>query len=119
MSELGLATPAAPRRVDVKAMRDRVGMNVHEFAEALNVNTRTVRRWEREGISPSPMARAQMRSLLQRTRSEREQARAAGGADMPSDAQRELRDAMTGDSHRSSSAPAPSSSLPRRRLPTL
>lgn len=44
------------RRFDVAAYRERTGQTQHELADDLGVTPRSIRRWELEGIEPSPMA---------------------------------------------------------------
>lgn len=90
----------APRRIDIRAMRERFGLTQADIADELHVDERTVRRWERGASSPSPMAIAHMRSMQQRMKAKTE-----SGADP---------EATT------PSAPASEpAGLPRRRLPTL
>lgn len=44
------------RRFDVAAYRERTGQTQNELADDLGVTPRSIRRWELEGIEPSPMA---------------------------------------------------------------
>lgn len=49
--------------VSSKNVRERIGLSREEWARALNVNTRTVTRWEDEGIDPGGLAAEVMRGI--------------------------------------------------------
>jgi DNA-binding transcriptional regulator YiaG len=50
-------------RVDVRAIRDRLGENRESFRKRFPVSNRTVRRWENGEVDPSPMAIKQLDAL--------------------------------------------------------
>ena len=50
-------------RVDVKAIRDRLGDNREDFGKRLGASSRTVRRWENGEVEPSPMASKHLEAL--------------------------------------------------------
>ncbi len=50
-------------RVNVKGLRERLGLSQAEFADKMHVDERTIRRWEHGASRPSPMAMAHMRAL--------------------------------------------------------
>jgi DNA-binding transcriptional regulator YiaG len=52
-----------PRRIDVKAMRDEMGLSRSEMAEKLGVHERTVKRWEEADHDPSPLANERLRTI--------------------------------------------------------
>lgn len=112
-------TLPAPKRVDIRQIRERFGLTQADIADHLHVDVRTVRRWEREPTNPSPMAMAHIRALHRRLSAERE--RQAGNGDT-----------MTGAAPQPHVAPASllpgqghgggrehEAGLPRRRLPSL
>jgi transcriptional regulator with XRE-family HTH domain len=47
----------------VKGIRQRMGLELDDFAKLFPVSTRTVRRWEADEVAPSPMAIARIREL--------------------------------------------------------
>ena len=49
---------------EVRALFDALGVNQTQAAEMLEVDARTVRRWERDGVQPGP-ARVALRLMLQ------------------------------------------------------
>ncbi len=92
-------------RVNVKGLRERLGLNQAELADRLHVDERTIRRWEHGTSRPSPMAMAHMRALV------KPKPDAAPTTSVPaSEAEHEMSSALH------SSAPP---TLPRRRLPTF
>lgn len=50
-------------RVDVRAIRDRLGENRDAFSKRFPVSGRTVRRWENGEVAPSQMALKQLHEL--------------------------------------------------------
>lgn len=50
--------------MEIKKIRDRLGMSQEEFAHRVGVSFTTVNRWERGKSKPSPMAQASIRQLL-------------------------------------------------------
>lgn len=50
-------------RLDVKAVRERLAYSQEQLAQEVPVDVRTIRRWERGEVSPSPMAVARLRGL--------------------------------------------------------
>lgn len=46
-----------------RAIRERIGLSRSEWARALNVNERTVARWEDEGADPGGLATEVMRGV--------------------------------------------------------
>lgn len=57
-------------RVNVKALRQRLGMNREAFAEYVHSHPRTVRRWENRESEPSPMASAHLARLADEAETE-------------------------------------------------
>lgn len=109
----------APRRVDIRAMRERFGLTQADVADELHVDERTVRRWERGASSPSPMALAHMKSLQRRMLQQQETQSlglGAGASGAPALGDRAPRD-RTG--HQAEQLGDGANGLPRRRLPSL
>lgn len=52
-------------RVNVKALRERLGMSRAELGERVSANKRTVRRWENGESDPSPMAAKHLAQLFE------------------------------------------------------
>ena len=50
-------------RVDVRAIRDRLGENRESFRKRFPVSNRTVRRWENGEVAPSQMAITKLEAL--------------------------------------------------------
>lgn len=115
----------APRRVDIRAMRERFGLTQIALADALNVDETTVRRWERGKVSPSPMALAHIRSLQRRLSAEREGQgqRQGAGAIADSEASASSGGGLQSSAARGNGLPgqgqAAEAGMPRRRLPSL
>lgn len=55
----------APKPSPVRALRERLGLNVPEFAKQIGVAKRTVHRWQSKDAAPSPLAKQKMRELHQ------------------------------------------------------
>jgi DNA-binding transcriptional regulator YiaG len=51
-------------RIDVKAIRSRLGENREDFGRRVSASSRTVRRWENGEVEPSPMALKHLDALL-------------------------------------------------------
>jgi len=49
--------PAVPRRINVKAVRTRLGMSQHDFAARFGISSATVRNWEQGRRQPEGPAR--------------------------------------------------------------
>lgn len=109
----------APRRVDIRAMRERFGLTQADVADELHVDERTVRRWERGASSPSPMAIAHMKSLQRRMQQQQDAQSpglGAGASGAPSFGDRAPRDRAGQQTERLGEG---AHGLPRRRLPSL
>lgn len=52
-------------RVDVRALREKMGCSQEAFGEQFPVDKRTVRRWEAGTVDPSPMAHEKLHALHQ------------------------------------------------------
>lgn len=52
-----------PPRVNVRALREKMGMSREAFGQQFPVDKRTVRRWENENVDPSPMAHEKLSAL--------------------------------------------------------
>lgn len=52
-----------PRRFDVKALRDVMGISQTDLADRLGVHQRTIQRWENAEVDPSPLAVRRLREL--------------------------------------------------------
>lgn len=52
-------------RVKIRALRTSLGLTAEEFAKKVGVNRSTIIRWEKQkdGTTPSPMARHRLRAL--------------------------------------------------------
>ena len=98
----------APKRVDIRAIRERFGLTQADIADELHVDKRTVRRWERGDAQPSPMAMAHLRSTQRRLTAQREDEGPGRGA-AP----------VSSETPGKAQAGVESSLLPRRRLPSL
>lgn len=99
----------APRRVDVRSIRERYGLSQADVAQGTHVDERTVRRWETGASSPSPMAMAHLRSMTRRLQAERDRGQSG---DVP-------RSSAATENEATGQAPAEAGLLPRRRLPSL
>ena len=53
------------RRFNVKALRESMGNDQKAFAQTVGVDERTIRRWENDGVEPSPMAVRRLREIQQ------------------------------------------------------
>ena len=53
--------------IDVRALREALGMTQEEFARAVGVSFTTVSRWETGRGTPSPLARRQLEQLREGT----------------------------------------------------
>lgn len=53
----------APERVDVKAIRQRLGLSQSVFAAAFGLSLHTLRNWEQGKRQPDPAARAYLRVI--------------------------------------------------------
>ena len=110
MSEAVQGLPGTSR-VNVKGLRERLGLNQAELADKLHVDERTIRRWEHGTSKPSPMAMAHMRSLVRPAQGEGE-----GSGQRPSaSTQAPASSHIENEGVSVSSAPT----LPRRRIPTF
>ena len=98
---MGLASGQQPR-MDIKALRDRLGASQEDLANGLHVDVRTIRRWESGSVNPSPMAVAHLQQLRARQQKTDEGLRQDG----------------RGLSELSEYEPT-GSALPRRRMPVL
>jgi DNA-binding XRE family transcriptional regulator len=49
--------------VKSKELRERLGLSRSEWARALNVNDRTIQRWEDDGVDPGGLANEVMRGI--------------------------------------------------------
>ena len=52
-------------RINVKALRDSLGMTHKQLAERLGVHSRNIGRWENGETEPSPLALGRLRELAQ------------------------------------------------------
>ena len=52
-----------PTRVDVRAIREALGLSREQFRKMLPVSNRTVRRWENGEVAPSQMAISKLEQL--------------------------------------------------------
>ena len=106
------ATLPAPRRVDIGSIRERHNLTQGDLADYLYVDKRTIRRWERGEVAPSPMALAHIRRLqrqLNDARDDRGDVNGTGAGPLPS----------SGPAHVESAGARSEATLPRRRLPSL
>lgn len=55
--------PVPSRKFDVRGLRRRLGLTQQELAKALGTNDRSIRRWEREGITPLRMFVIKLKEL--------------------------------------------------------
>lgn len=58
-----LAPAHAPERVDVKAVRQRLGLSQARFAAAFGLSLHALRNWEQGKRQPEPAARAYLRVI--------------------------------------------------------
>ena len=73
-----------PARVDVRGMRDRMGLSQIQLADKLGIHERTVRRWEEGRIHPSPMAMANIKRMQQEYNSHTPTGSGGSGQSAPS-----------------------------------
>lgn len=100
---MSLSLPGMRSRMDIKALRDRLGASQEDLASELHVDVRTIRRWESGSVNPSPMAIAHLQQLRARQREGQESASSTATH-------------MSQDRRESSLVDSP---LPRRRMPVL
>ena len=50
-------------KLDVRALRNRLGLSQAELAKAIDATERSVRRWEKEGFTPQPWHVKAMKKL--------------------------------------------------------
>lgn len=63
-----------PTRINVRELRDQLGMSRKEFGQCVNASTRTVRRWENGEAEPSQMAMKHLESAREQTGPRRREA---------------------------------------------
>lgn len=111
----------APKRVDIRAIRDRFGLTQADIADELHVDKRTIRRWESGAASPSPMAVAHVKMMQRRLAASKEGADGNGGSSMPpsNGALGGGPGANAGQESRGMESAPSEGLMPRRRLPSL
>lgn len=81
------------RRLNVKALRTRLGMTQSDLArhiwgdditgDTLRARNRTIRRWENDGLGPSPMAAKHLKQLANDSPGSSDDAGSRGSAGSP------------------------------------
>ncbi len=71
-AEPGTYRVHVPERVDVKAIRTKLGMSQAEFAAAFGLSLSTLRKWEQEGREPEGPARAYLKVISRNPKAVRE-----------------------------------------------
>ncbi len=61
-----------PERIDVRAIRTKLGMSQAEFAAAFGLSLSTLRKWEQEGREPEGPARAYLKVIAHNPQAVRE-----------------------------------------------
>lgn len=66
-----------PERIDVKAIRETLGLTQDQFSARFGISLHTLRKWEQEGRQPEGPARAYLKVIARNPKAVEEALRAA------------------------------------------